>query len=259
VVGKSDDTSPEDRSQDTGNETLRESSAVNTELQKRLRELERELEDANRANRESLRIIAQVHQGRFESGSAGTAGDDAESSQDKYVYQPKPGFLPELRDKLPLSNYVLALAVPAILFLLFSTTIVVPSLDAIYGLGFVTFTVSWILSGFLIALRRRGFPWAACIFIGSLGALCFSVGEVAVNNFLFPGTDGFLVLDLDLDRFSEFLVELMHSDHLVLAPVYYLLYFMTGVLLGRAVQRRGLSMGSTLLSRLRSSYFPLRR
>jgi hypothetical protein len=255
-VGNSDDTPPEDVSRDTGDtsdDNSHASSELIFELRERARFAERQLEETNEANRENRRIIAGLIQRAFELDSAGeplevsesalerleeqgttTVRDKAEPWQDTGVYQPRPGFLPALENKLPLRIYVLAVVVPATMTLFADNDLAPNLVVANFALIFSLF--SWCLFAFFIGLKKRRFPWAACIFTGYLGSVLYVALQDVLDERFFE--EPLSVLDYELGRFVG-----SPGDTLVEDSWFYFSLFLAGALLGKAVQRRGLNMG----------------
>jgi hypothetical protein len=147
------------------------------------------------------------------------------------------GFLPPLKDKLPLRDYALAVAVP-LAWLAFASLIewllvgrvgrvsvtntrVEEALE--FVLGLVPWNVLLLLSGFWLGVRRRGgLPKITLSFIGAPFAIGL-VFERIITDIWLPGPPD--LLDMLLDAISVYL--------LVVA----------GALLGQAIQSRGLKTG----------------
>ena len=211
-----------------------------------------QLAEANTANRENRRIIAALTQripqveSPPESQEKGTARaeEDNITSETAAPHSRPSGFLPPLKDKLPLHDYVLAVAVPLtwavfsqVLLLLLTdsssvgTSVVYEMAELLANL--FPLELLLLLSGFWLGVRRRG------------GLSLTTLGIIAV-----PITVVVAVLDAIPEVWyydhPSILVRFQHE--LSKLEVYFegvaaSLIAVGGVLLGKAIQQRGLKTG----------------
>jgi excisionase family DNA binding protein len=219
-------------------------------LRRQIEDFREQLADANTANRENRRIIAaltqripQLEYPQESQGKGTTVRAQADNAPESAsTHSPTSGFLPPLKDRLPLREYVLAVTVPLAWVAFVGTlTILIYEVGGsgsvaktgVFLLRLVPSHVLLLLSGFWLGMRRRGGLSRTTLgIIGVPLAVCYTILDSLVEAWYFRDPSY-------LDSFLDYVLRIES----ILEGVAASLLVVGGALLGKAAQRRGLKTG----------------
>jgi hypothetical protein len=218
-------------------------------LRRQLEDFREQLAEANTANRENRWIIAALTQripqleSPQESQGKETVRAQADNAPETAApHSPPSGFLPPLKDRLPLRDYVLAVAVPLAWVAVVGTLTIliyevwesgVAAETGVLILRLVSPPVLLLLSGFWLGMRRRGgLSRTTLAVIGVLLAVCYTILDSLIEAWYF-GDPSYLYSFLDYVLRIGSILDGVAASLLVVG----------GALLGKAAQRRGLKTG----------------
>jgi hypothetical protein len=216
-----------------GTEVARDSAALLSAKEETIRVLREQLEAERVAGSEWRQIVITA------TGAHGT-----EQAETPSGYQPEPGFLPPLIDRLPWWQYLLPLAVIAASNTIFALQ------GQVEFLRFIPAETSmillWSLFAFWVGLRQRRFPWLMCIVVSLLAMATIVITQDLPETIFDAISSG----DRDLLSWAYWVMRIRQAPLLVLFWQFALM-FLAGFLLERVMNsiRNGIGMRETEIAR----------